>query len=1856
MSTFLSNLDNAGKLTLNTILPLSSCQNTQNGDYQLKTRIIPFIPGSLKEDSPKDRLFFSLYQGGHVNQFAECLESKTWVEPDLFQECEIQEILSFLNRQIIVTCKDVESKVLASTITLFALLKHLNILTPGNIFLIGSHLQEIANKSHWSLNNLKKIIDVPIELFEKAASMKAGDSDWRIFPNSIIPLQTIFNLSNGVINYIAEAIFKDVKNQPDLINKPETYFFDRFEYVKKTSLLKFHCFNNTKENQKLNRETNTVYTTIAFGDQSGIPIDLMFIQQMEKPYLFSLDDYKLNMTHLINPSDKTIGIKQLPENDKGYNIWQQIVDQALYVLHSPNLEKCDEMGWFRALRHLSKGGRFFEINIDVKLFQKIILLKLPELSLKYFQKINQDDQSGLIALYFQLLKFMYKHGVDEKIIDDLKEKLSPLFKKEQEHSLWQLLLTAFQQKDIPFNIIYSALHATWFFHMATPSKKVVITRSGIEPVFEITESYSLQTSGNILTAIDILTDYFTTFKEKSAPAVKNLLQNLTPSESYTAEVNESLCTRLPLFGLEFNDNSKKTIKLIKKLLNSDCQDLQTYGYNFLLSCFPYIQNKQFALQAILSYFPQIFEYEKGQGKPKRICQSIMNILDKANLSSLKQVFLDYPIKENSTLSDYLNLLIQHMDFSSYPFVYEIWLENSFSPQEKKIYGIAILKKVKTYDVLSSLKLLNIVIQNSDFKAEGFVNIFKTLCKLSEVNCTLETLYLLKKTVIFLILQSEKENGDYQLEACINILENELKFIIKKFDEFGFKNDAKDLFSLGYEHSVLTIESTEFRNTFKEYLTPSQEFKSLIFNLEKELQEDKFQKAIITCKDILAIPEAQTKADILRDFFEVLFQKIGSTLIPNLYPILGEASFHSIFSCEFEKLCGYCCHYMESITTPGSETLKLLILLLSELENSVFLTENTTKQLFSCLLRYISNLNSEMTVSLKKLLRNKALVIIKLLRLHLQNGLLIDILSKLNTAKIEFTDNEEAIDLIAECVIDELKQTHETEKIYQLLLSLKLFKLPSSTHIEKIEYAHNLLLRRLLDCKLPNAAKSLLGLLIQVKEPCKEKFFIWMNLFALETDNFEIYNFMIEKLLEYVKDTFDEELMNKLTFIIKATENLTHTNCNDNGIFKIQLLTSIVGKLVTTKNLDYYLLALAFFQSAIDLKISHHIIENGLENQIEKLLILIVTESGKFAPKGSSPISTKFATLIISLVRTCPDVFNKFNISILMDNMLKSRVHSLNIVAGQTLFYLFFCLKKRAPVNYINCAIKFFNLIINDKTYFTEEHREIAQINTEVMIWSFVELDTFDLHFEESFKAKIIGKLSLIQLTKLQTSTEYKPIQIVLSQLIRHLPLLTRYPEIEYECLDLAFNILIPLIDSEYRAAVDLNLVNLLSGVSGKLVMKVETDDYHLEDIQNPERFFDYIVLFTKKLIKTDFKDPLSNQLAQNIIQRSFFVLFDIFKQIKNQNLQPENLEPTKELEKKKKRQLTDLLEQLMFCPIGHYSHLFTRHINVLQDIVKNAASLNVFEMKPKLRNTLEFYMDLDPLKLLQDPGKIPLHSFMEEVLGMIKCYLRINSSEMLVRAINIYKLTQDIQIVYIDKKKNTRYLADPQGLACCFKEIQSFLLIRPFHEVDLTDLNSAKRTDKLPEEDFIFGYFQIALIENMNILKILHSREWKNLFLEISTNWCQTLIKLFNKEKEFKMQGILLGALYGFMLSCNTLYCFKDNFTQYSLILKHFIKLFMVRVSKLIPHPELLKSLLNNMQIAILFDIRRPENVSNRDFGIIATAALKDLIKIPHSSIPDYVIEQIELLAGLRVYNQNDINQLLKYFNTSALKTHMIGL
>lgn len=1782
-----------------------------------------FIPGNLKEDSPRDRLFYHLFQSGKINAYGECISSETWERPTPLVEDGFREIRQYLTRNIQITCQDTFKTIYSTTITLLSLLEHINQLSSSDIFFFGSHLQEIASRCRFGLNNLKKIVsdDSLLGFLKKSVPIKSGDSDWRVFPKKNFTSEDILNLTQDVINFIGNNIYNSLTPE----NIPHVKLYELCKYVKNTALLKFFYFDSTQNREELKKEKKTVYSTISFGDKDNQPVDLMFIKEIENPCLFNLDDLKMNIHHFLNPNkvEKKVHL----ESSTSDNTWQQIIDHSLYILHCPTLVTCDEMGWLRALRHMTKGGRFFQEGIDLTLFKKINPEKLPDMIYKYFKKIESTDRTGIKALYFHILIFLKQNFVDEKIIEDIQKRIEIEFLQLSElNNLFEYLNLGLKEPSLPFDLVYSLLHFMLFLNMGANAEKVTISRNGVKPVFEVSDVYFLQTSGSLKTAINTL-GTFQSLSEKALEILEKISNYLMPRKEYASTVNEALKSRLHYFDIDFEQLPQIALQLLKQ----SNPLIQKYGYNLLLLSFldSKVQNDSYLW--LIHYYPHIIQNEDNIAEKIRITTSVYNLLKNTTLNSLKNVFGE---THHANTFKYFSCFVLHMDYSSSSFVIDLWHHMEMTIAEKKAGGIELLQKIASYEIKMAMNLFQSLLINFGLNQNEIIFIFKKMCLSNENKISSQNVLIFNQAAMLVIL-----NQDPPYDALKEI-ENEFILIIKKLTLYGLKQEAKALLKLGMDRSIISVHTAASIGIFKEFLSPSLLFQDNLIFLRQAITGGNLQNALCHLNEALTLEKTNDESSILRECIHDLFHRFSKeSNFPETYPLLFTDAFQELFSSYFDDKCFLYCLYLKTRENENFETFKILSLLLSDLKNASDFNCSIASsfQLVQLIVHSLQNFHVEVHLSFKNLLIEKTPLILNLLTSYEQHELLILLLTAMQDRKFKMKFDKVSIENIINSTKKELLNNRFIESIYQLFLSLKLYHSNPNPQAIILE-THNLLMEKLLNSNLEKLAKNMLGSLLKSEEPNVQSLTVWANIFSPKKKCFDTYMFLIQNLLSYIETSQNtDSLYHTLTLFLESDPCSFSNEFRENLYFNFKISLISVNRFISCKTRAEILRGLNIFQNCLSDELLEIDSDHKVLEDIEKTMLQMIVNLSKLTVDEKRELPEKFGLIYLEILSKYPRLFKLLNHSCLIKSMLNSPDCYMHITSGKVLHFLILPLKIQAETHLIASSLKYFQKMLSLPENFKQEkhYHELAKKD----LLNFLNLKTFNLHFSISTKAEIIGKLIYFRLTELKDLSNDELQEEVLTNFIYSIPILIHHPEVELLCMEQALNILISSLVNGNKKFFIHHYLNLLNSIS---------ENAESYQFKSPYRLSNNFTLIINKLLEVeDINEDYSLIILTSIQQNIFILLKDLATC--QMELKSNYLDSLALICKKKRQGIIEVIEKLLFFPPGQTALCFNDHLEQLTKITLEAKELNLFQDKPKLKNLIDLYIHLNPKCLLESPGQIRNQSLVNETLSMIDRLLKFNSPILMLRVICILSSAQKITIAYKDQKKRRDFL-EPENYLICFKKIQESILLNPFfkslvYEADEPDEAMDKPSEK---ENYFFYQIQFTLFENPHFLNINRSKEWGNVFLEISTLWCKTLIQFYLQETSEDLKGLILGSLCEFMDLTNRLYCYSGHFHPYHLILKQFVPLLIQHIDFLNANQDRLERYLKAHDLMNLFHINSSLNKTEHAIlAKLATTVLQQIMKIKHPSAKIYLEKQLELGKTIKIFHATDLKKLRELLSKS---------
>ncbi len=1791
MSGFLNSLETQKTARLDEIIAPNDLRDTSATNHVEKAL---FIPGAFKDDSPRDRLFFQLYTAGKIDSYGFCISSNEWMPASCFDNSIIDEISTFLSRNISLSSLDkLTGRVISGSIKLSELLLHLFKIYPGNVFSFGSHLLEIANKHHFTLNNLQKLVNdpIPFELFEMMQTYQSSDSDWRFILSGEITTKKILQLPNEVINFIAKALYSGEENASSSI-------MEQRQNVKDSSLLKFHYFD-TRKDETIPIERNTIYSTISFGNMDEKPIDLIFVQNIENPCIFYLDDFKLNATWILYSNPSPLLKRDCnPVGHNSKNIWQQLVDQALNILHCPNIEKCDEMVWLRALKNMTKNCRFFEENIDLVLFHKIPSSKLPELISSFFKKLDSDNQLNLIALSCHILIFLNKQNVDKAIIEKVQEKIKRFVSLPLKiENFFGCLLKALTDPCLDFKAVYSLLHATIFLNLGTTQRRVFITRVKSEVALEISDIYFLQTTGSLKTSIDDLNSYLLNgnIPVESTQVLESLFTYLLGESPFTANVNESLNANIQRFDTDF----ETLIETAEKLVQQPVKLLKQYGYNLLLLSFSYTKNIRKLTGKLLFYFPAILSLESCPKERLRICNSIIAILNNRPLANLKNVFVDILKSSQVNASSYLDLCIVHTDFSSYPFVFGLFSHLPLEPEQKKISGINLLEKMIVFDLNASSKLFLTLLKLEIFLIEDAIRSFKMLItgykkKTSIEKKSVEKANTLKQASWALLFERRPDR------TIFTALEDEIHYLIEYFYEMNLSHDLIELLSRCIVFSA--VPKSLDMETYKKFIPPKMFYQHAHESLKQKIAEEDLDGSIVVLKEILELLTGLSDRDAkeLQDTIHYMFHNFSSKVgFSRIHPLMSHSAFQKLYVNFFEEKLQLI--QLSFCSFNFSEKTDLILMMLGDFFEAVDCEQNAALEYLNLFIDLLNNLNILLTPMNFKVIIQNLDNIFKILILNKQYTLLISFLQSLSYRNVRVTfDKNLLLLLIPKVVKHELNESADTQHILPLMMVLKAHTLASTPQYETIIETYARLMEELLRTNQMTKAIRLFILIIQLEMPNQPQLEKWMGMC---TQNLESFNLLTDALFD-LSTSFNPSSVVFLPFqyIIMSVKER-------------QLLT-LEQKILFARNLfknNEFCIAL------LGLVILKKIYEEELLDVLpllEETLHLLIKNSEKYQYVFKLVFSGHVRDLLFDIFVHQPQSFDAMDLFKMIKSLAAAKCYSMHATALEIIIHLLERNNPLAPkiIEYIKQFIE--KIIINPK-YLDEEYYFAEQISVDDLLFKLTSLNQFDLIFENEFKVKIITKILTMRFEQLLQSPKSNEdlLQHYTNVFCSHAREIAIYPILERQCLNNLFHYFAYLIKNQRIHMFNMNMSNILSGVSGLPFILVPQMEFKLEGCENPFRCTTYINLLILNLLKINFDDNnIARVLTLRWCQQALVIQLKFFK---------ENLHLSK-TEEYIRSAITfiDILEEIIFWK--ELQNIYTNpvHLTEMEKIFKIAKDLNLLAHHPKAGKRIILYISLRPLTLRDSTEPTPFHGIMGEAESMIKRYLNYHSPISTLRAINLYKNTQALNFQYEHNNKIKEF-ADPNKLLDCFNTIRAEILTYPFFEAqfidDSVDVNIEKPFPTV-KRNYIFHHFQRAIFSNIHIKPITRPIIWRNTLIKMAQSWSDALIKLLAIFKGEPVQSMLFDSWYEFLIESHTVNCFIDHFTEYNLILTNFIHYFIERVNFLKFKKEALRIFLARYLVNELFDIKRKLNrYELAKFNALKRTLIEKLMFIKDPIVDQYV-------------------------------------
>lgn len=656
--------------------------------------ISPYVSGQCPLDSPRDKFLFSLFKSGWINREKQCNPQKTWPKLLPFGREEHTYLKTSCQRMRFITCKLQDGTTFSGSFNLAELFTRLrlfqvkqNNFVPPTIHFIGSELHELEHKFGWSLKNLSQLtgIEIPEELVETIEKRTSNDSDWRYYPEGHVSPE-LYSLE--ILNYFADCIFRDTRNQENPPNWEEI-----LRAVHQNGLLKFHLYDAEKEPVP-EIEPNTCYATVGFSDPYSKPVDILLVKELSEECLFSFDDCHLRATTLMmdfqNELETGMAIDTTKNNDLhpesqlhgAIGVWQHLIHQLSYSISSHHTEAHTSKAYLRYISHRIQGGRSSHSTAR-KLFEKIHLDQLPDEIEKYHKKHGRDlhfKHNFAVTTLFSLVELNCSH---EDLMKFWKKISSPL--EEHNPSLCGLIVQALKQTDITPKLIYKLLHLLSFINLGAPdaSKNSFYLHFQEEKaVFEIIETNTWSTQGDVSEAIEELKTELNHVSPKSLNSLKKLIDHLLPPHSA-------------------NPDQETVLRFYKDSLKLNYSQIEECAQDWLHAKHPALQllgvHLSFIVSANIARVIPLKEWISYSVKHPHLRQlvsfSLFPVLDRTPRQNLKKAIESFAHES----SDWIKTLVAVSDRDTIQEVSEIVMEAESSPEEK----VLLFEKIVSHDTLKA---------------------------------------------------------------------------------------------------------------------------------------------------------------------------------------------------------------------------------------------------------------------------------------------------------------------------------------------------------------------------------------------------------------------------------------------------------------------------------------------------------------------------------------------------------------------------------------------------------------------------------------------------------------------------------------------------------------------------------------------------------------------------------------------------------------------------------------------------------------------------------------------------------------------------------------------------------------------------------------------------------------------------------------------------------------------------------------------------------------------------------------------------------------------------------------------------
>jgi len=669
-----------------------------------------------------------------IDEFGNCRTDCNWPEIDPLRWQEADKLNQLIHQPTTIQCTLADSTQVATKIPLSALFQYLlrskNGLSINKVCLVGSYLQEIQNSFGWTEKHIQMLLGkelIPKEVLERLKSQKASDSDWRFYLDAMSTLTHATELSREVQLFFTHCFYSHFRSADSPFDE---YLFNTLaNAVRGTSFKKFKLFSpsptQTPPLTLKKKQKETSYSIAAFGDEVRIPADLMFIHSLARECLFDLDGGQL----LVDTPSFLASNGRLSSPLKIKMNWQQIIDQATYVLHVDDLLSVNEMAYIKNLVHLTRGACYLNVGAEKHMLTTMQAYHAEDFVEKLGNQVltdsvQQKDPLFATALVLRTLGSLKQHSVEASIIEDCRKNMAAKLKllpQSQGTHFFMCIKSLLEDPSIPFDLIYNLCHSLFFINLCDSGTdiNVYLTKQENQPAFELAQTYHFATMGDVESAFAL-----------STAGLQSTFNQL-PTEAQN-KMSALLKLMAPKGG--FNRQSDNTIRRQKMHLNIDIESLQktallllshlhpvikNYAYNMLLACYGQ-QTTKLRPTLFYHFLSALFQLPEG-AKKTAFCLLLSNTFENTAFHPL--------IGQGSSLqkTECVYEIIDLIDAENIQDMMTLWTSSTSPPQNKKETGIYLLEKLIPLDLQQAISFLQ-TLRGRYLLGQEYYRLFMILCK------------------------------------------------------------------------------------------------------------------------------------------------------------------------------------------------------------------------------------------------------------------------------------------------------------------------------------------------------------------------------------------------------------------------------------------------------------------------------------------------------------------------------------------------------------------------------------------------------------------------------------------------------------------------------------------------------------------------------------------------------------------------------------------------------------------------------------------------------------------------------------------------------------------------------------------------------------------------------------------------------------------------------------------------------------------------------------------------------------------------------------------------------------------------